>query len=99
MGTEATHAGEIIRRVFAELDKKKNTSQEEILSLWRELAGERGVWHSRPSSLKNRVLTVRVDSSAWLQELVMRKRRLLKELKRALGKDRITEIRFKIGEF
>lgn len=99
MTNRATHAGEVLKSVFAELDKKKNVSQEAVTALWKELAGEKGLAHAKPTSLRRKVLTVRVDSSAWLQELVMQKRRLLKGLKRTLGKDRITEIRFRIGDF
>lgn len=99
MTNRATHAGEVLKSVFAELDKKKNVSQEAVTTLWKELVGEKGLAHAKPTSLRRKVLTVRVDSSAWLQELVMQKRRLLKGLKRALGKDRITEIHFRIGDF
>ncbi len=60
--------------------------------------GEAGFRHSRPASVKKNVLTVKVDSSVWMQELAMRKRQLLKGLKRDLGKDRISEIQFRIGE-
>jgi predicted nucleic acid-binding Zn ribbon protein len=45
------------------------------------------------------VLTVCVDSSSWMQEMSMQKRRILKRLKSIFGKDRISELHFKIGEF
>ena len=91
--------GEIVKDVFSKLESEKNFSKEDIDSYWKELVGERGFKHSKPASLRQKVLTVWVDSSGWLQELSMRKRQFLKGLKRALGKDRISEIRFKIGEF
>jgi predicted nucleic acid-binding Zn ribbon protein len=40
-----------------------------------------------------------VDNSVWLQELSMKKRNILKGLQRELGKDKISDIQFKIGEF
>ena len=63
-----------------------------------ETSGPRDA-ESRPLELRKDVLTVRVDSSSWMQELAMQKRGLLKGLKREFGKDRITEIHFKLGEF
>lgn len=94
----AAPVGEILKTVFADLEKRTLSSQEEIESLWRSLVGEAGFRHSRPASVKKNVLTVKVDSSVWMQELAMRKRQLLKGLKRDLGKDRISEIQFRIGE-
>jgi len=96
---KATPISEVLKSVFTELENRKLSSQEEIEGLWKSLVGEAGFKHSRPKSLKKNVLTVSVDSSTWMQELAMRKRQLLKGLKRDLGKDRISEIQFRIGEF
>jgi predicted nucleic acid-binding Zn ribbon protein len=91
--------GDVIKGVFERMDKERGLSRESIDDHWREIVGEKGFEHSKPAALRKGVLLVRVDSSAWLQDLVMRKRALLKGLKRALGKDRISEIQFRIGEF
>ena len=90
--------GEVIHSVFARLDTNTNPTREDIDLLWKEVVGPDGFRHSRPVSIRNRVLTVRVDNSVWIQELSMKKRSFLKGLKRKLGKDRISEINFKIGE-
>ena len=90
---------EVVKSVFAKLEGQKGLVKEEVEMAWKKLAGEEGFKHSRPVSLRKKVLGVYVDSSAWLEDLVMRKRFFLKGLKRMLGKDRIGEIRFKIGEF
>ena len=99
MGRKASLIGDVLKNVFLEIEKNQEFSEDEISRLWKELAGETGFRHSRPEALKRKVLRVRVDNSAWLQELTLRKRELLKGLKRALGKDRISEIHFRIGEF
>ncbi len=93
-----TPIGDIVKNVFAKIEQEKDFSQEEIDTLWNEIAGS-AAKHSVPVSIKNSILTVRVDSSAWMQELSLNKRTLLKGLKRKLGKDRISEIRLKTGEF
>ena len=89
----------MIKSVFHQLESDKDISQEYIQHCWKELAGDAGFKHSKPTNLRAKVLTVRVDSSGWMQELSMRKRKILKGLQRTLGKDRISEIHFKIGEF
>ena len=91
--------GEVIQGLFERMEKERGLSREDIDGTWKELVGEKGFGHSKPASLRKGVLLVRVDSSAWLQDLVMRKRALLKGLKRVLGKDRISEIHVRIGEF
>lgn len=98
MRKSAAPIGEVLKAVFADLEKGRLSSREEIESLWKSLVGETGFKHSKPTSLKKSVLTVRVDSSTWMQELSIQKRNLLKGLKRTLGKDKISEIRFRIGE-
>ena len=91
--------GDVLKQVFSEIEKRQEISEDEISGLWATLVGEVGFKHSKPERLKKKVLTVWVDNSVWLQDLTLRKHPLLKGLKRALGKDRISEIRFKIGEF
>lgn len=91
--------GDVLKNVFAEIEKKQEISEDEIIKIWKSVAGDAAFRHSRPESLKKKALKVRVDNSAWHQELCWRKRELLKGLKRALGKDKISEIHFKIGEF
>ncbi len=99
MKRKAAPISEVIKNVFARMEDEKIFLKEDVDNFWKALVGEQGAKHSRPTTLKKGALTVLVDSSAWLQELVMKKRQLLKGLKRDLGKDRISEIHFKIGEF
>ena len=90
---------EVIQSVFTKLEGAARPFQEDMESLWRELVGQDGSRHSRPVAIRKKVLNVLVDNSAWMQELTMRKRSILKGLKRRLGRDRISEINFRIGEF
>lgn len=94
-----TPIGEIIHGVFARIENEKNLSKEEVGSLWKEACGAQAAGHSSPMTLKKGILTVWVDSSGWMQELSLRKREILKALKRKPGKDKISEIHLKIGEF
>ncbi|OIO38888.1 MAG: hypothetical protein COT00_04875 [Candidatus Omnitrophica bacterium CG07_land_8_20_14_0_80_50_8] len=90
---------DIIQNVFAHLESTANPFQEDMESIWQELVGVDGFKHSRPVALRKKVLKIVIDSSGWMQELSMRKRGILKGLKRKLGKDKISEINFRIGEF
>ena len=99
MGSKPAAIRDVLQDVFSRLESEKDLSQEAIESSWKGLAGAGGHGHSKPMSLRKGVLTVFVDSSVWMQELSLRKRALVKGLKRRFGKDRISEIHFKMGEF
>jgi predicted nucleic acid-binding Zn ribbon protein len=99
MGAKITPISDIVKNVFLKLENEKTFSKEDVEASWKEIAGEAGFKHSRPMTLRGGVLTVCVDSSVWMQEMNMQKRRILKRLKSAFGKDRISELHFKIGEF
>lgn len=94
----AAPIGDVVRAVFGQIQEKKS-AREALDDAWKSVAGEAAYKHSRPSGIRKNVLKIRVDSSGWLQELTIRKRKLLKGLKRSLGRDRIHEIHFRIGEF
>jgi len=91
--------GEIIQSVFAKFENAGRPFQEDIELVWKKLVGEDGFKYSRPVAIKKEILIVLVSNSDWLETLVMQKRGILKGLKRKLGRDRISEINFKIGEF
>jgi len=99
MKQDITPIGDIVKSVFAQLEGVKVLCKDDVEKEWKDIAGGGAAKHSRPETLRKGVLTVRVDSSVWMQELAMKKRNLLKGLKRAFGKDKIAEIHFKIGEF
>ena len=99
MKKDVTPIGDIVKAVFTQIEGSKLVSRDDVEKIWGQLIGEAGSKHSRPSLLRKGVLTVEVDSSAWMQEMAMKKRPLLKGLKRIFGKDTITELQFKIGEF
>jgi predicted nucleic acid-binding Zn ribbon protein len=93
-----TPIGDILKMVFAKLESEKTFTKEDIEGQWKEIVGEVAAKHTRPASLRKGVLTVFVDSSGWTQEMTLRKRKILKQLKRSFGKDKISGIHFRIGE-
>lgn len=99
MGREISLIGDVLKSVFEKIESGRTFTREDIEERWKGLVGEAGHKHSRPVVFKNGVLQVRVDNSVWLQDLTMKKRKILKGLQRELGKDRISDIQFKIGEF
>ncbi len=90
---------DVLKSVFEKIESGKTYTREDVEARWSKIVGESGFRHSRPVVFKKNILTIYVDNSVWMQELAMKKRQILKSLQKELGKDRISEIQFKIGEF
>lgn len=90
--------GDIVKTVFARMESQNSLSREDIEERWKTFVGPAASKHTRPVSLRKNALTVFVDSSGWMQEMCLQKRKILKQLKSAFGKDKISAIHFKIGE-
>ena len=93
-----TPIGDIVKEVFARLESEKSFTKEDIEGQWKSLIGPSAAKHTRPAALRKGILTVFVDTSGWLQQMTLQKRKTLKQLKRSFGKDRILGIHFRIGE-
>ena len=90
--------GDIVRTVFARIEGERTFTREDIDSRWKALVGSAAAKHTRPAALRRGILTVFVDSSGWIQQMTLQKGKILKQLKRSFGKDRILGIHFRIGE-
>lgn len=64
---------------------------------WRDLVGEQVAAHSEPIRLNFKHLLVMVDNPAWVHHLTFLKPELMEKIRRFLGKETVTEIRFKVG--
>ena len=91
--------GDIIKLVFSEIEKGKVLTREDVENKWFEIVGDQAKKHTKLASLRKGVLTVLVDSSTWMHRMALEKRKVLKQLKSNFGKDKISGINFKIGEF
>lgn len=92
-----TPVADIVKDVFEKIERGRTLTREDVEERWKEVAGD-AARHTRPVALRKATLTVFVDSSAWMHQMALRKRTVLKQLKRAFGKDKISGIHFRIGE-
>lgn len=88
----------VIKSLIEKLDKSSGPTSDSIEKIWKEIAGRKASSHSKPTSLRKKRLIINVDGSSWLYELTLRKNELLAGLKKRLGKDKIEELQFRIGE-
>ncbi len=90
--------GLIISQVIKKLDTKTHGSIEEIVQAWQNAVEAKAISHTKPVAIKKNILTIEVDSSTWLYFLSLKKKNILESMKKILGKGKIKDIRFRIGE-
>ena len=78
--------------------KKNNletgVNQNNALLIWESVVGDKIGQNTTPDKVEHGVLTVKVKSSTWRQELLFEKHNILTKLNLKLGKKTIREIRF-----
>lgn len=86
---------EILKGVLSDLKKKtKEADFDRVLAAWERIAGPRAFAHTKIVHLTKEKIHVNVDNSAQLFDLNLKKERIQRELKEALG---VEQVRFKLG--
>jgi len=97
MKKNGTPIGDIADKVIKEISAKNQTKKERIKGAWQKAAGRRFWPHAQPASFIKKRLVVNVDSSSWLYELTMNRRRIISKLHKIL-KDDFKQLQFRIGK-
>jgi predicted nucleic acid-binding Zn ribbon protein len=87
----------ILGKILPAYGLKTHLAEWSLKVKWLEIVGEQVAAHSRPIRLNFKHLLVMVDNPAWVQHLTFLKPELMEKLQRSMGKETITEIRFKVG--
>ena len=96
-------AKQILRAVLGQYGLDKKLERYEFIFRWREIVGEEIARRAIPEAIQGSVLVVRVESSAWAQELSFQKNVILKRYKMASKDDAlqkqypISDIRFYVA--
>jgi predicted nucleic acid-binding Zn ribbon protein len=96
MMRSAERIAAILPKVLEQIGQKK---KEDFYSqLWQEAAGSQAAQHSRVVGLSKERLIVIIDSSAWLYQLNLLKKDLLKKIRRKAKDKKIAELYLRLGE-
>lgn len=88
---ELAPAAEAIGDALAHAGLTSAVRAHRIVTEWRDMVGERIAARTWPDGLKDRVLWVRVSSSAWLHELTLVRAQILEGIHAVLGEPRLVE--------
>ena len=95
--SEFTPVGELVQTVTRRLLDQPRGKAQKLTWVWRQVAGAKVAQHTEPTRLTNGILTIRVDSPVWNNQLHHLKPELLEKLQNHLPPGTLREIRFKQG--
>lgn len=94
---EPSTLGDVLARLIPKLRLQESLWTQDLAQEWPTLVGVAVAAHARPGRVTGNVLTVYVDSSAWLNELArFGHRQMLANIRKRFGPGRIAELRFRL---
>ncbi|MBN2029113.1 DUF721 domain-containing protein [bacterium] len=86
--------GDVIQKCFLELGIDKPVLNYKAMSLWPSVVGERLSKVTKPQYVENGRMLVKVNDSAWRNEIVYSKREIIRKMNKALGLKLVIDIVF-----
>ncbi|MFC1555337.1 DUF721 domain-containing protein [candidate division KSB1 bacterium] len=84
--------GKILDELFKKLGLADGLKQQQAVLAWKDIVGETISRISEPEKIEHGRLFIRVEDSAWRQELHYHKHKIMKKLNDKLGKKAVKEI-------
>jgi predicted nucleic acid-binding Zn ribbon protein len=82
-----------LSRLFGRLGLGRGLEGWRAVEEWPRLVGPRVARHARAVSFRDGVLQVEVEGSAWMQELTILRRELVRTINQHLGSECVREVR------
>lgn len=95
--TTFTNLGDVLDKIIPQYRPATDQYLLRVWDLWEQAVGADIASHARPAAVKAHTLLVHVSNSTWLHHLRFQERDMMVKLNRALGREEIRCIRFKIG--
>ena len=94
---EPERADNILDRLTNKMGIAARLEREKAVVLWEEAVGKNIARRAQAASVRNGILFVVVQNSAWLQELSLLKEGIIEKVNSAVGTDVVKDIVFRIG--
>lgn len=98
MAQAPVRLGDVLRTALARLPGAAALADWRIWSEWDDLVGDPLCRHAHPVRLRRGVLVVRVNDSAWMQELHFLKREVRERVNARLGRPAVRDLFLVLGE-
>lgn len=86
---------EFVKSLFNQNGMEETLVLSDLLRKWRQIFGENFAQNCEPIKLKKQVLTLKVHSSAWREEIKLRKEKLIEIINQNLSKNVVIEIKLR----
>jgi hypothetical protein len=90
--------GTILQSVVHRHGLSPKLLEHQLLQRWQDIAGAQIAAHSRPDQIRFRKLTLLVESSVWLHQLLFLKPSLIEKINARAGSSIVTDIILRVGE-
>lgn len=97
--TDFSTISSILNSALKHIGVSEDINRYRFTQHWVEIVGDSIAKKSRPETLRNGILKVRVADSSWAQELTFHKQAILKRIKRFVPEnDAPSDVQFYVGE-
>ncbi|HRP02919.1 MAG TPA: DUF721 domain-containing protein [Candidatus Kapabacteria bacterium] len=86
---------EFIIKLFRQNGLEESVIMSEIIKEWNNIFGDNFAKHCFPYKLKNQVLTIKVHSAAWREEIKLRNDKLINLINHRLNKNVVKELKLR----
>jgi len=86
--------GEVLDELVGKLGIKKKLLEYEAVLRWEEIVGEKIARATTATKISRGLLFVSVKTSAWRNELTMRKKEIMLKINSTLGQEVVLDIKF-----
>ncbi|MGD8369324.1 MAG: DUF721 domain-containing protein [Desulfobacterales bacterium] len=94
---EVVHIRQLLGRVLKSCRSDADAEMIEVWRIWGHAVGALIAGNTRPAAFKGKLLLVYASSSSWIHQLQFLKAELIEKLNAELGRDLVSDIKFKIG--
>lgn len=91
--------GDILESSLKSYRKKNDLGMIKIWDMWEDAVGKNISENAKPAAFKGDVLLIHVNSSPWMHHLQFLKQDIINKVNSKMGKEMVTEIKFKIENF
>ncbi|MBC7190074.1 DUF721 domain-containing protein, partial [Candidatus Aerophobetes bacterium] len=93
-----SRVGEILNNLLSQLGFESKIREMKVLKSWQEVVGKGISKHSQPVKISKGNLLVKVDSSAWINELCHLKDKIIEKFNKLHKNEVIKDIHFRLGK-
>jgi hypothetical protein len=90
--------GDILKKVWGKIEKQKEERAEisKVLDGMGFILGRKASAHIKPHKIYRKKLIIKVNSPVYLQEILFKKEKIIEAANRALGKEKIRDVSFRV---